>query len=128
MAVLDRCVTAGGSRLGAAIPSRLASGCAIFRIVPGFLCQGGDVMHHPQVRSLISSHPISSHLISSHRQGGHPQYSPSFNPPCLLAGLLGRTYLLTLHPPQNFGGRSIYGPAFDDEGFKVKHKGQGALA
>ena len=52
-------------------------GCDFFRIVPGFLCQGGDITHHPE---------------------GH-------------------------------GGRSIYGGTgvFDDEGFKIKHKGAGDL-
>lgn len=51
-------------------------GTAIFRIVPGFLCQGGDVTRHPE------------HL----------------------------------------GGHSIYESAtFDDEGFKIKHKGAGDL-
>lgn len=47
-----------------------------FRVVPGFLCQGGDITRHPQ----------------------------------------------------NLGGRSIYGnEPFDDEGFKIKHKGAGDL-
>lgn len=46
-----------------------------FRVVPGFLCQGGDITRHPE----------------------------------------------------NLGGWSIYGGAFDDEGFKVKHKGAGDL-
>ena len=46
-----------------------------FRVVPGFLCQGGDITRHPE------------HL----------------------------------------GGWSIYNGAFDDEGFKVKHKGAGDL-
>lgn len=46
-----------------------------FRVVPGFLCQGGDITRHPQ----------------------------------------------------NLGGWSIYGGTFDDEGFKVKHKGAGDL-
>ena len=50
-------------------------GTTIFRVVPGFVCQGGDVTHHPQ----------------------------------------------------NMNGRSIYGHRFEDEGFKIKHKGAGDL-
>lgn len=50
-------------------------GHEFFRVVPGFLCQGGDITRHPE----------------------------------------------------NIGGWSIYSGAFDDEGFKIKHKGAGDL-
>ena len=51
-------------------------GTSFFRVVPGFLCQGGDVTRHPK----------------------------------------------------NLAGRAIYpGGVFDDEGFKIKHKGAGDL-
>lgn len=50
-------------------------GCDIFRIVPGFLVQGGDVTRSSR----------------------------------------------------NLSGHSIYGHTFDDEGFKIKHKGAGDL-
>ena len=50
-------------------------GTSFFRVVPGFICQAGDVTHHPEFMN----------------------------------------------------GRSIYGARFDDEGFKIKHKGAGDL-
>lgn len=74
-------------------------GCSFHRVIPNFMCQGGDFTAHNGMPSSLQ------------RSLAHSLLTPLPSPLCL-----------------GTGGKSIYGSKFEDENFTLKHTGPGVLS
>ena len=80
-------------------------GSPFHRVIPGFMCQGGDFTAGNGVQSKSLSWKPCSHVFSS-----------------------DKVLDLRVGPDTGTGGRSIYGDRFDDENFELAHAGPGVLS
>ncbi|KAH8021032.1 hypothetical protein HPB51_011811 [Rhipicephalus microplus] len=90
-------------------------GSVFHRVIPGFMCQGGDFTCDDDIRGST----IYCVVECTGKKGVDYSVFPMFVPD-YLTGDIPRGH--------GTGGKSIYGTKFDDENFQLKHTGPGILS